>query len=39
MLQWTIAIIFVIVPALAQHAAAQEKRLDPLIVSYSSVHR
>ena len=37
MLQWTIAIILVIVPALAQHAAAQEKRLDPLIVSYSSV--
>ncbi|MGZ9143357.1 MAG: ABC transporter substrate-binding protein, partial [Candidatus Binatia bacterium] len=37
MLRWTIAVIFVIIPALAQHAATQEIRLDPLIVSYSSV--
>lgn len=37
MLRWTIAITFLIMPALPKHAATQEKRLDPLIVSYSSV--
>ncbi len=37
MLRWMIAIVFLIMPAVAQPALAQEKRLDSLIVSYSSV--